>query len=93
MLAELTAVDRTTLNHTIRLMVASRIVRREASGLDRRSVALKLTALGRRRLVQILPVVTALNDRCLMGLGAAEVRALVGQMRHMTENLDDRQSG
>jgi hypothetical protein len=37
--------------------------------------------------MQILPVVTALNDRCIAGLGAVEVRTLVGQMRQMTENL------
>jgi MarR family transcriptional regulator, lower aerobic nicotinate degradation pathway regulator len=88
-LAELTAVDRTTLTHTLRQMIKQRLVQRKPREDDRRSVVLTLTRLGRDTLKQILPSVQSLNARCLAGFTPPEIRTILNQLRRMVDNLKD----
>jgi DNA-binding MarR family transcriptional regulator len=86
-LAELTSVDRTTLVHTVRLMVEERLISRKERESDRRSVTLRLTERGRAILDQVLPLVLAHNDRALAGFSAREAAALRRQLASIMENL------
>jgi DNA-binding MarR family transcriptional regulator len=86
-LAELTSVDRTTLAHTVRLMVEGRLVNRRARKADRRSVTLRLTRQGRQMLERVLPHVLAHNARALSGFNAKEAAALARQLHRILENL------
>ena len=86
-LADLTSVDRTTLTRTLGLMEeAALIVRRERKS-DRRSVAISLTAQGRRMFARILPLTLAETDRALTGFSAEEIGTLRDQLKRMAENL------
>lgn len=86
-LAELTSVDRTTLTHTVRLMVEEGMVRRHARGGDRRSVELGLTRRGAATFKRILPLVVAQNEQALAGLGAHDVEALRAHLGRILRNL------
>lgn len=86
-LAELTSVDRTSLTHTVRLMVRERLIHRTERGTDRRSVELALTPQGRRAFDRILPIVLALNAQALAGLKPAEVASLRRALARVLDNL------
>jgi MarR family transcriptional regulator, lower aerobic nicotinate degradation pathway regulator len=86
-LADLTSVDRTTLTRTLGLMEeAALIVRRERKS-DRRSLAISLTAQGRRMFGRILPLTLAETDRALTGFSAEEIGTLKDRLKRMAENL------
>jgi DNA-binding MarR family transcriptional regulator len=86
-LADLTSVDRTTLTRTLGLMEeAGLIVRRERKS-DRRSVAISLTAQGRRMFARILPLTLAETDRALTGFSAEEIGTLRDRLKRMAANL------
>jgi DNA-binding MarR family transcriptional regulator len=86
-LADLTSVDRTTLTRTLGLMEeAGLITRREGKG-DRRSLAISLTAQGRRMFARILPLTLAETDRALTGFSAEEIEVLKDWLRRMADNL------
>lgn len=86
-LAELTSVDRTSLTHTVRLMVDEGLVRRSQRGTDRRSVVLTLTRQGTALFTRILPDVMAQNEQALAGLSAREVAALRASLGQVLRNL------
>ena len=86
-LAELTSVDRTTLAHTVGLMVREGLVDRRARKTDRRSVTLTLTAKGRAILRQVLPRVTEQNERAMAGLSRSEAAALRKLLGRVLKNL------
>ncbi len=86
-LADLTAVDRTTLNHTLRLMIGAGLVDRNRRTEDRRSVAISLTAEGKALLERILPLVLAQNARSTKGFSSQEVADLVAKLHRMMDNL------
>lgn len=86
-LAELTSVDRTTLAHTVRLMVEEGLISRQERESDRRSVTLSLTEGGRAILDQILPLVLAHNDRALAGFSVREAAELRRQLARIINNL------
>ena len=88
-LANLTAVDRTTLAYTVRKMVEEKLVRRQARSSDRRSVELMLTQRGHALLQDILPTVMDLNDRCLAGFREQELKIFLGQLRRMIDNIKE----
>ena len=88
-LAELTSVDRTTLTHTVRMMVDEGLIERRARGSDRRSVELELTRRGRAMFKRILPAVLTQNDQALSGLPSREIDALRASLRHILRNLKD----
>jgi DNA-binding MarR family transcriptional regulator len=86
-LADLTSVDRTTLTRTLGLMEeAGLIVRRERKS-DRRSLAISLTAQGRRMFARILPLTLAETDRALTGFSSKEIGTLRDRLKRMAENL------
>ena len=86
-LADLTSVDRTTLTRTLGLMEeAGLIVRREGKS-DRRSLAISLTAQGRRMFARILPLTLSETDRALTGFSAEEIEVLKDWLRRMADNL------
>lgn len=86
-LAELTSVDRTTLTHTVRMMVEEGLIRRRQRGNDRRSVVLTPTRRGTATFKRILPAVLAQNEQALAGLTAREVDALRAQLNRILRNL------
>lgn len=86
-LAEHTSVDRTTLAHTVGMMVEEQLVGREKRSSDRRSVVLALTPRGRRVLRQILPAVMKQNERALAGFSAAEADKLRAHLQRMFRNI------
>jgi DNA-binding MarR family transcriptional regulator len=86
-LADLTSVDRTTLTRTLGLMEEARLVVRRERKSDRRSVAISLTAQGRRMFARILPLTLAETDRALTGFSAEEIGTLRDRLKRMAENL------
>jgi MarR family transcriptional regulator, organic hydroperoxide resistance regulator len=86
-LADLTSVDRTTLTRTLGLMEeAGFVIRRERTN-DRRSLAISLTAKGRRMFARILPLTLAETDRAVTGFSSEEIEALRDRLRRMADNL------
>jgi MarR family transcriptional regulator, organic hydroperoxide resistance regulator len=86
-LADLTSVDRTTLTRTLGLLEnAGLVVRRERKN-DRRSVAISLTANGRRMFTRILPLTLAETDRALTRFSAEEIGVLRDWLRRMADSL------
>lgn len=86
-LAELTSVDRTTLTHTVRVMVEEDLIGRRERGTDRRSVELTLTRHGTAKFKRILPAVLELNEQALSGLKAHEVDMLRALLGRVVDNL------
>ena len=86
-LADLTSVDRTTLTRTLGLMEkAGLVIRRERTN-DRRSLAISLTAKGRRMFARILPLTLAETDRAVKGFSPGEIGTLRDRLRRMADNL------
>jgi DNA-binding MarR family transcriptional regulator len=86
-LADLTSVDRTTLTRTLGLMEkAGFVIRRERKN-DRRSLAISLTAKGRRMFARILPLTLAETDRAVTGFSSEEIGTLRDRLRRMADNL------
>ena len=88
-LADLTSVDRTTLTRTLRLMENAGLVARRERKRDRRSVAISLTADGRRMFARILPLTLAETDRALARFSAEEIRVLRDWLRRMADSLKE----
>lgn len=88
-LAEATAVDRTTLTHTLRLMEGEGLVRREPRATDRRSVSIRPTDAGTALLARILPTVLKHTDLALTGFTVEETETLRALLARMAENLQD----
>jgi DNA-binding MarR family transcriptional regulator len=86
-LAETAGVDRTTLTHTVRLMIEVGLVSKVERESDRRSVALSLTNKGRKALRAILPAMIAINERCFADFSKAEMNQFMGQLRRIFKNL------
>ena len=86
-LADLTSADRTTLTRTLGLMEAEGLVARLERKTDRRSLAISLTAKGRRMFARILPLTLAETDRALAGLSSKEIATLRDGLTRMADNL------
>jgi MarR family transcriptional regulator, organic hydroperoxide resistance regulator len=86
-LADLTSVDRTTLTRTLGLMQKARLVTRQERESDRRSLAISLTAKGRRLFERILPLMLSETDRALAGFSPEEIGALRDRLKRMADNL------
>jgi DNA-binding MarR family transcriptional regulator len=86
-LADLTSVDRTTLTRTLGLMERAGLVARRERESDRRSLAISLTAKGRRLFARILPLTLAETDRALIGLSSEEIGTLRDRLKRMADNL------
>lgn len=88
-LADTAGVDRTTLTHTVRLMIEERLVTKTQRETDRRSVVLSLTKMGQKMLRNILPTVVATNKHCFAGFSDAEMNHFMDQLRRIFGNLRD----
>ncbi len=86
-LADLTSVDRTTLTRTLGLMENAGLLARRERKSDRRSLAISLTAQGRRMFARILPLTLTETDRALTDFSAEEIEALKDWLRRMADNL------
>ena len=86
-LADLTSVDRTTLTRTLGLMEEAGLVARRERKNDRRSLAISLTAKGRRTFARILPLALEETDRALSGFSAEEIGTLRDRLKRMADNL------
>jgi DNA-binding MarR family transcriptional regulator len=86
-LADLTSVDRTTLTRTLGLMEKAGLVTRRERKNDRRSLAISLTAKGRRMFARILPLTLAETDRAVTGFSSEEIGTLRDRLRRMADNL------
>lgn len=89
LLADTAGVDRTTLTHTVKLMIEERLISKNQRESDRRSVVLSLTGKGRKVLDAILPSVIATNERCFAGFSSKEMTAFMSQLRRILGNLRD----
>jgi DNA-binding MarR family transcriptional regulator len=80
-------------------LVASGFVRKAVNPKDRRSVLVKLTPAGRKKLLQAFEFISAVNDRLFEGVGREEYRAVASFnarfIRNTQATLDwiDRQPG
>jgi DNA-binding MarR family transcriptional regulator len=86
-LADLTSVDRTTLTRTLGLMEKAGLVARRERKNDRRSLAISLTAKGRRMFARILPLTLAETGRAVNGFSSEEIGTLRDRLRRMADNL------
>ena len=86
-LADLTSVDRTTLTRTLGLMEKAGLVVRRERKSDRRSLAISLTAKGRRMFARILPLTLVESDRAVTGFSSEEIGTLRDRLRRMADNL------
>ncbi len=87
-LADLTAVDRTTLTRALDRMVVSGLVERRNDLNDRRTVRLRLTATGAATFARVLPRVLEQNERAVRGFSVAELGQFRTLLHRMVRNLD-----
>jgi DNA-binding MarR family transcriptional regulator len=87
--ADFTVVDRTSLTHTVQLLVDRDLVHRQARASDRRSVVLSLTPAGRKIYKKIAPIILELNARTMAGFSTKETQAVLDQLRRMVDNLKE----
>jgi DNA-binding MarR family transcriptional regulator len=88
-LAELTALERSTLSRTVDRMVEEDLVVRLADDRDLRVVRLALSAAGRRRFDEIAPHIDALNRAAVAGLPDGMEGVLRWALRQVRANLDN----
>jgi DNA-binding MarR family transcriptional regulator len=75
--AEALLIKRSNMTKLVNRLERHGLVRRRASGRDRRAVGLYLTPAGRRRLGALLPAVAAQDAQSTVSLSARERRVLV----------------
>jgi DNA-binding MarR family transcriptional regulator len=87
-LADLAAVDPTTLSRTVERLVRAGLMVRLSDTTDLRVTRMALTAAGERKIVRILPLVAELNDMACAGLPEPMVGMVRWALREMRDNLD-----
>lgn len=88
-LAELTALERSTLSRTVDRMVEDDLVARLADERDLRIVRLALSPAGRRLFDQIAPGIEALNRAAVSGLPEGMEGVLRWALQQVRANLDN----
>lgn len=86
-LAETTAIERTTLTRALARIRARRLVERAPDEFDRRATRLRLSAKGRRLYERALPIVLKQNELAVAGMDAKEVAAFRAQLWRIIHNL------
>jgi DNA-binding MarR family transcriptional regulator len=86
--ADIVAVDPTTLSRTVAQLVRAGLVSRLADVGDKRVARLTLTPAGTRLTQRILPVVFRLNEAATAGLPEPMVALMRWAMREMRGNLE-----
>jgi DNA-binding MarR family transcriptional regulator len=82
-LAELSAVDKTTMVVTMDELEQAGLARREASRTDRRARLISVTRVGRRKLAQADAIVARIYEDVLSGLPSSEQLALVNGLTRL----------
>jgi DNA-binding MarR family transcriptional regulator len=88
-LADLAAIDRTTLTRTVDRMQDAGWLTRLSDGEDMRVTRLSLTAAGERLFARIWPIVDRLNQLAVAGLPQSTQDKLRGTLAQMKRNLDE----
>jgi DNA-binding MarR family transcriptional regulator len=88
-LADLAAIDRTTLTRTVDRMEDAGWLARLADGDDMRVTRLSLTAPGEKLFARIWPAVERLNHAAIAGLPAGAVEKLRDTLARIKRNLDE----
>jgi DNA-binding MarR family transcriptional regulator len=86
-LAAFLGMDRTTLTRNLRLLFVRRLLERSPD-VDRRKKMIVLTALGRERLAQSLPLWHAAQAEALKMIGAKEWREMLSRLDRALAALD-----
>ena len=86
-LADTTAMDRTTLTRALARMRAKQLVERRRDEFDRRASRLRLSAKGRRLYERALPIVLKQNELAVVGMKADEIAAFRAQLWRIIHNL------
>lgn len=86
-LSEYSGVDRTTLTHTVRLMIDAGLVLKTRRESDRRSVVLSLTPAGKTKLEQVLPFIMSNNEKCFAGVEEDELAGFLKTLRSIIDNI------
>ncbi|MGW2085225.1 MarR family winged helix-turn-helix transcriptional regulator [Streptomyces sp. NPDC001880] len=88
-LAQLTSLDRSTVNQMIRRLTDQRHVSQVRDENDRRRTLLSLTDQGAELLDSLIPPAERVNEQLLSSLPASE-RALAVEILHRIATMDDR---
>lgn len=88
-LADLAAIDRTTLTRTVDRMQDAGWLARLSDGEDMRVTRLALTAPGEKLFARMWPVVQRLNRAALVGLPPGAAEKLREALAHIKRNLDE----
>ncbi|QTG16908.1 MarR family transcriptional regulator (plasmid) [Agrobacterium tumefaciens] len=86
-LAEAAGVDRTSLTHTVRLMIDAGLISKTTRQSDRRSVVLSLTGAGRDRLRTVLPIIVGNSEKCFAGFSDEETKLFMNYLRRIILNI------
>ena len=83
-LAEMLAMDRTTLGRNLKPLERDDLVCLEV-GMDRRQRVINLTAAGRRALMRAMPLWETVNQRFEVKFGAGKAKALRDTMKQIVK--------
>lgn len=86
-LAQRLGVDASVATGIVRRLELHGLVERVHDQIDRRIVRLSLTSEGHTIVAQLIPVVSAFNERSLAGLAPEQRRAFLLQLRHVIANV------
>ena len=85
-LAEMSVVERTRASRIVDAMEQRGLVRKRVHGADRRMTIVELTAAGRAKFREVLPVVRKVHGYLMHGLSQSEFDALMKTLRKMKDN-------
>lgn len=87
MLSNTTSVDRTTLTSTVRTMIDRGLIEKTKRTTDRRSIALRLSAEGKRKLDEVMPIILQNNIDSFAGIPEENMANLMETLRQIIFNL------
>jgi len=82
-LAELALINRPALSKLVDRMVADGMVHRQIATSDQRQINLLLTAIGKKRMMQIRQEIVEQEDEMLSRIGAVQQKELVAALRNI----------
>ena len=82
-LAELALINRPALSKLVDGMVADGMVHRQIATSDQRQINLLLTAIGKKRMMQIRQEIVEQEDEMLSRIGAVQQKELVAALRNI----------
>ncbi|WP_311273449.1 MULTISPECIES: MarR family winged helix-turn-helix transcriptional regulator [unclassified Rhizobium] len=86
-LADAVGVDRTSLTHTVRLMVNAHLLSKASRRSDRRSVSLSLTEQGSDKFKKVLPIIVDYNEKCFADFSKEETDLFIQFLRRVIVNI------